>query len=188
MTKLNNKLLTIFLILGTIFFVAIIYTFVTKELLTKTTNHKVSFDGVTFVKNDYADLTTIENQENFEDEHSKNFQTDKKTQSCHIDLINLSDNLSYAKTNDFSIKAIRKTPEKIPAENFNETSLPSSSLKENYKLKINCDNQVIEEFSLGKIDEILNLNEKNNTDTEKKDIKLISKDKKLIIFVDFTID
>ena len=197
MTKLNNKLLTIFLILGTIFFVSIIYIFVTKEILTKTINHKVSFDGVTFVKNDYADLTTIENQENFEDEHSKNYQSDNKAQSCYIDLINLSDNLSYAKTNDFSIKAIRKTPEKIYAENLNGanyvvgsegTTLPSLSLKDNYKLKISCDNQIVDEISFGNIDEILNLKEKKNTDTEKKDIKIISKDKKIIMFVNFTID
>ncbi|WP_337085134.1 hypothetical protein [Elizabethkingia anophelis] len=197
MTKLNNKLLTIFLILGTIFFIAIIYTFVTKEIFTKSINHKVSFDGVTFVKNGYADFTKIENRENSEDEHSKNFHPGDKTQSCYIDLINLSDNLSYAKTNDFSIKAIRKTPEKIYAENLNGanyvvgsegTTLPSSSLKDSYKLKISCDSQIIDEISFGKMDEILNLQEKKNTDTEKKDIKIISKDKKIIMFLNFTID
>ena len=188
MTKLNHKLLTIFLILGTLSFIAIIYTFVMKELLTKTINHKVSFDGVTFVKNGYANLNTIENQENFEDEHSKRFQTDDKTQSCYIELINSSDNLAYAKTNEFSIKAIRKTPKKISVENLNETTLPSSSLKESYQLKISCDNQIIEEFTLGKIDEILNLKEKKTSDTEKRDIRIISKDNKIIMFVNFTID
>ncbi|MDY3549001.1 hypothetical protein PG291_10360 [Riemerella anatipestifer] len=188
MTKLNNKLLTLFLIMGTIFFIAIIYTFVTKELLPKAINHKVSFDGITFVKNDYADLTIVEQEENYEDEHSENFQENRNTQSCHISIVNLTDNLPYAKTDDFSLKAIRKTPEKISAQNLNEITLPSSSLKENYKLKIICENQTIEEFHLGKIDEILNLKDKRNADTEKKDIKLISKDKKLIMFVNFTID
>lgn len=188
MSELNNKLLSVFLILGTVFFVAIIYTFVTKELFPKSINHKVSFDGVTFIKNDYADLTANENQENLEDEHSKRFQANDKIQSCYIDLVNSSDNLSYARTNDFSLKAITKTPEKISSENLNETTLSSSSLKENYKLRISCDNKIIEEFPLGKLEEVLTLGEKKTTDTEKKDIKIISKDKKIIMFVNFTID
>lgn len=170
------------------FFVAIIYTFVTKELLPKNINHKVSFDGVTFIKNGYADLTAIENRQNFEDEHAKNFQANDKTQSCQIDLINLSDGLSYATTNNFSIKAIIKTPERIASENSDETTLPSSSLKDTYKLRISCENKVIEEFPLGKLEEILNLKEKKTTDAEKRDMKVVSKDKRIVMFVNFTVD
>ena len=124
--------------------------FVTNEIFGKKNEHKVSFTGVTFLKNDYADFNLKINEES-EDEHSKNFQEQTKAQSCLVEIINTTDNLSYAKTNYFSIKALRKTPETVSNAEFNDQSLPSSVLHEDYKLRISCDNQIIEEFPLGKL-------------------------------------
>lgn len=163
--------------------------FVTNEILYKKDEHKVSFKSVTFVKNDYADFALNFNEES-EDEHSKNFQEHTKVESCLVEIINTTDNLSYAKTNYFSIKALRKTPETVSNAEFNDQSLPSSALDDNFKIRIriSCDNQVIEEFLIGKIDEILKLKDKKNTNTENRDIKLTSKDKKIVMFANFIID
>jgi methyltransferase-like protein len=160
--------------------------FISKELMVKPAKHSVKFNGVTVIKNDYEDLTAAQRKA-YEDEHANPYTQNHEVQTCTIDLANASDNLSYAKTNSFSIKTI-KTPDKIFSENANDLSIPEVAFKENFKLKISCDNQVIEEFSLGKLGEVLNLSEKKDTSTEQRDIKLESKDKKLVLFVNFTVE
>lgn len=154
--------------------------------MAKPAKHSVKFNGVTVIKNDFAELTAVQRKA-YEDEHADPYTQNHEVQTCIIDLVNASDNLSYAKTNSFSIKTI-KTPDKIFSENANDLSIPEVAIKENFKLNISCDNQVIEGFSLGKLDEVLNLNDKKNTSTEQKDIKLTSKSKKLVLFVNFTVE
>ena len=107
MTKLNNKLLSVFLILGSIFFIVLIFMFISKELMVKPAKHSVKFNGVTVIKNDYEDLTAAQRKA-YEDEHANPYTQNHEVQTCTIDLANASDNLSYAKTNSFSIKTINR--------------------------------------------------------------------------------
>jgi hypothetical protein len=185
MTKLNNRLLAIFLVLGILFFTVIIYMFLVKEILPGSlTNmkHTVNLTSVKLIKNGYIDTVEIRKLQNTNEETRYNSATNE---NCTISLLNLADSISYVESLSFNLKT--SLPPKA-IDFYNNSAIPQPVLKDKYKLVFNCSKTAVVEFPLGNLNTILDLENKEDNLTEKKEYKLTSPDKKLIVFATFTVD
>jgi len=184
MTKLNNRLFTIFLGLGILFFVVTIYMFITNEILPKTsslTKHTLTINNVKFVKNDYADTSLISRQRQTSERMV--YDENDKYPYC-IKIINQLDSSVYAKSRVFNLKTIE------PSETieFYNSSIPQTTLNENYKISISLNDKSITDFNIVNFDSSLDLKNKKDNSTEKRELKLFSSDKKIIMFISISID
>ena len=185
MTKLNNKLLSFFLGLGILFFVVVIYMFLVNEIIPKSsamTKHTVNLNSIKFIKNDYLDTSQLRKMEHINEEMRYNEATNE---NCTISLLNLTDSISYVQSMSFNIKTA------IPPKTidfYNNSAIPQPVLNDKFNLVFNCSKKAIVEFSLDNLTTFLDLKNKRDNSTEKKEIKLTSADKKLIVFATFTVD
>ena len=188
MTKLNSKLFTLFLGLGIVFFAVAIYLFFINEIIPKhsnTTKHTVNFNGLKIVKNDFYD-STYSRQRMLVAESMRHSEADEDF--CGIFLINLKDNVSYVASSSFSDIRQLYTPNTIDI-NSSQGLVPNSTFNDSYKILIKCGtSRVVADFEIGSIVDFLNIKNKTENSTEKKEIKLVTKDNKLIAFAMFTID
>lgn len=184
MTKINNKLFTIFLSFGIVFFVVTIYVLFISDLLPKTglmSKHTITFIGLKIVKNNYFDTSLIKDAA----VQQSGGIIESSNDPDFISLINLTDSVPYAISNSFYINFL-STPNTI--EVTRSSAIPNSTMADKYKIRIFCGKKTIEEFSIGDLNTFLDLKSKRDFSTEKKEIKLVSKDKKVIAFANFIID
>lgn len=188
MTKLNSKLFTLFLGLGVVFFSVAIYLFFINEIIPKnsnTTKHTVNFNGLKIVKNEFYD-STYTRQRMLYSEAVRHSEANEDF--CGIFLINLKDNVSYVASSSFSDIRQLTTPNSIDI-NSSQSLVPSSTLNDSYKIQVKCGtSRIVADFEIGSIVDFLELTNKKDNLTEKKEIKLVTKDKKLIAFAMFSID
>jgi hypothetical protein len=188
MTKLNSKLFTLFLGLGVVFFAVAIYLFFINEIIPKHSNatkHTINFNGLKIVKNDFYD-STYSRQQMLVEESMRHSETDEYF--CGLFLINLKDNVSYVVSSSFSDIRQLHTPNTIDI-NSGQSLVPNSTLTDNYKILVKCGtSRIVADFQIGSIVDFLDLKNKKDNSTEKKEIKLVTKDNKLIAFAMFTID
>jgi hypothetical protein len=185
MTKLNNRLLSIFLTLGILFFIVVIYMFLVKEILPSSltkTKHTVNLNSVKFIKNDYLDTSQVRKMQYVNEEMRYN---EAANENCTISLLNLTDSISYVESMNFNLKT--SLPPKT-IDFYNNSAIPQPVLNDKYKLVFSCSKKAIAELSLDNLMTFLDLKNKSDNSTEKKEIKLTSVDKKLIVFLTLTVD
>lgn len=187
MTTLNKKLLTIYLALGTLFFIAVIYLFVKNEVLPKNNSdvsHKIRLTSVRVIKNNYFENQLTDNNNHTDEETMAHNPIQFKKQSYFL-LVNETDKATYAKSSSFYI-ALFEAPFSVDFQH--EAILPISTLNNKYRLDIQEDGKKIGSFNVPNLNTIFALNEKSDTVTAEKTIRLISSDNKVILFLIFTID
>lgn len=188
MTTLTRKLLTIYLVLGVIFFALVIYLFVKNEILPKMNsdvNHKIRITSARVIKNNFFDQKLVEpNYVNSEAEAMAYNAVLEKWKSYFL-LVNENDNLAYAKSTSFKITYL-KSPFSIEFQD--DPIIPLTTLSDKYKLNIEEDGKLITSFEVPKLDSIFAIDKKYDTVTVEKTIKLISTDKRIILYLIFTID
>jgi hypothetical protein len=184
MTKLNNRLFSFFSILGILFFISVIYIISISELspLFSTVNrHTINFNGLKIVRNKFLDTSYMYTNTIDKSTYTANASND----FCYVALINLKDNVPYVRSRNFNLSTLF-TPNTI--EINNSTTIPNSALKDKYQILISCNDSIMETFQIDDLVVLLDLKHKKNRSTEKKEIKLISTDNKIIAFANFTID
>lgn len=97
----------------------------------------------------------------------------------------MQDQLVYAKTNYFDINEI-EAPETIQFSDI--AIIPSSVLKQDFKLQLMDKNKSIVEFNTFNLYNSLNLEDKNDNLSDQKEIKLESIDKKIILYLVFDLN
>jgi hypothetical protein len=185
MTKLNNKLLAIFLTLGIVFFIVVVYMFIVNEIipkLSKSTKHTVNLKSIKFIKNDYVD-TSLVNKIHRVSESMRHQET--TSEDCSAELTNLTDSITYVESNNFNLKTIL-APTTI--DFYDNSGIPQPVLNDKFKLCFKCDNKIFVELPIGDISKLLKLKDKTDFSTEYEEIKLTTNDKKIILFVKFSID
>ena len=180
MSKINNRLLTIFLSLGIVFFIVVVYMFLGNEIFPKPVKHTIIFTGLKIVKNEYLDTSFMHKSvaESMNDD-------EPLREICKVSLLNLSDSVAYINSTNFDITRLF-APNSIEAP-LNST-IPSTTFGDKYKIVIIKGLHTLTEFQIGDLNTFLDISSKKYQSTEKKDIKLISNDKKIIAFASFTID
>lgn len=188
MTHLNKKLLTIYLALGTLFFIAVIYLFVKNEVLPKNNSdvsHKIRLTSVRVIKNNYFENQLTENNNSNTDEETMAHNSIQSKKQSYFLLVNETDNATYAKSSSFYV-SLFETP--FSVEFQHEAILPLSTLNNKYRLELQEDGKRISSFNVPNLNTVFALSEKSDTVTAEKTIQLISLDKKIILFLIFTID
>lgn len=183
MNKLNTKLLSIFLVVGIIFFLVIIFMFITKEIVPSnpTKANRIKITEARIIKNDYVNHNLLDSIKHAGEamEHSI-YRSYVNQQGCNILIINTNDSNIYAKSNDFKLELI-DPPQTVE---FNSNSIiPHYALKDDFKLVIEFKDKKRIEFPIGTFHESLNLKSKNNYFTEPREFKLVSTDNKIVLFL-----
>lgn len=186
MNKLNNQLLSFFLSFGIIFFLVILYMFLSKEIFPtgQEKGHRLKIESVRFIKNDLFNHKLLDSL-NINSEVNNHFQNELYKSTCNIQIIDSNDNAIYAKSNDFKLEFI-DPPQSI---DFNSNSLiPQYVLKDAFKLVIEFKDKKRIEFPMNTFYETLGLRTKDNYSTDQREIKLISNDNKIELFLVLTIN
>ncbi len=183
MNKLNNKLLSIFLVFGIIFFLVFIFMYITKEILPSnpTKSYRIKITEARIIKNDYVNHNLLDSIKHAGEamEYSI-YRSYTNKQGCNMLIINTNDSNNYAKSNDFKLEFINP-PQTVE---FNPNSIiPQYALKDDFKLVIEFKDMKRIEFPIGSFYESLNLKSKNKYYTEPREIKLISSDNKIVLFL-----
>ena len=146
-TRLNNKLLTIFLSLGIVFFLAFIFLFVNNEILDKiNSNHSVNLKSIKIIKNDLAIRIPPDSLVN-EEEYIMNHTNDRSFK-YKFKLVNTKDSITYVESNFFNLLLLKPSSS---VNFYNENSfIPYSTLKNDFKLVLNHYNKGLYEFDLKK--------------------------------------
>src|SRR5687768_1857436 len=127
MQKLNNKLLTAFLVTGILFFGLMIYIFISEEILPNIYHdHTVNLNSIKVVRNDFFDTTFVAQAR----ARPETF-TLQPERNCTFSLVNTDDKNVYVESQHFFIKSL-KTPETF--DFYNQTLIPQKTVKVNYKL------------------------------------------------------
>jgi len=182
MSNLNKNLLTIFLIVGIVFFTSFSYMFFTKEIFPEAPKHTVKLDEVRVLKNLYF----INDNRNVlqQDETETNQNNTIYENENNFILFNVDDRLNYGVSNSFYIQN-----EKAPfSVNFNNATIPIDNKNQKYALKLCSNDSSIITFPAINIKEVLNVEKKKDNNAETREIKLESANKKLIVFLIFKID
>lgn len=183
MNKYTSKLLSLFLVLGIIFFGLTLYMFYKEEFSNDKIISTVSLEKVRILKNNLANSKLIDSLNNFR-ESEQYYGIREKNNNVFI-FTCMNDKLIYAKTNKFNIKTI-ETPESIT---FTDISIiPKSVLNNEFKLQLIESNKTIIDFKVVNLFESLNLKEKCNNLSEQKEIKLESIDKSIVVFLFFDLN
>ena len=188
MTNLNRKLLTIYLALGTMFFVAVIYLFVKNEILPKINSdlsHKVRLTSVRVIKNNFFNNRVVENNYRKTEKETMAYNSIQEKRQSYFLFVNETDNATYAKSTSFNI-VLFESP--FSVEFQDDALIPITTLNNKYRLDIQEDGKTITSFNVPKLNTIFAISEKSDTVTAEKTIQLISSDKRIILFLIFTID
>lgn len=184
MTKLNNRIFTIFLTLGILFFLVTIYMFITNEIIPKRRSlikHTLTINNVKFVKNDYGDTALIASQRQTSEDTR---YTEDNKYPYYIKIINQKDRAVYAKSRVFNLLTVE------PSETieFYNSSIPQPTLNESFKIEISLNDKTVTGFDTVNFYNSLDIKSKKDNATEKREIKLTSADNKIIMFISITID
>ena len=186
MTTLNKKLLSIFLSLGIIFFMVVVYMFMTTEILPRyrnSTNHTVTIKNMKIIKNDFVDTALI-NEIDYENRKMMNFES-SIGDDCSLSLVNLTDNMAYFESDRFNIKTIIP-PAKIE---FNDNpAIPQPVLNDKFKFVFKYNKKTVVELPLENLIKVLELKQKTDRLSVDKEIKLASSDNRLITFLMFSVE
>ena len=192
MNKLNTKLASFFLISGSLFFIFFIYMVLAKEVFKGPPTKLVSINSITIVKNQMTVDSQIIKYNLQLKNHISLEESEKdemyKTDYCIVQLINLKDNIVYAKSDEFNFElSILNTPFKIDFINENNAKLPNSFMDDDFKLVIVNNEKNIAEFNIGKLKNCIDLKNENFSLNSNSVIKLSSSNHKLDILAEFQI-
>ena len=189
MMNLNKKLLTLYLALGILFFVAVLYLFAKNEVFSEISSnlsHKVRLTSARIIKNNFFKLQVEENNyRNTEEDEAMAYNSVQKKWQSYFLFVNETDMATYAKSTPFNITFF-ESPFSVDFQN--DALLPVTALKDTYRLDLEDDGKKIAEFDVPNLNTLFEINKKSDTVTAEKTIKLISKDKRIILFLIFTID
>lgn len=155
MTNLNKKLLTIYLFLGTLFFIAVIYLFIKNEVLPKNNSdvsHKIRLRSVRVIKNDYFENQIAENNGIHTDEETRAHNSTQLKNHSYFLLVNETENATYAKSESF-YPTLFESPFSIDFQN--EALIPISTLNNSYRLDILENGNKITSFSVPNLNTFL---------------------------------
>ncbi len=158
--------------------------FFTNEILPKVSSsakHKLTLNNVKFVKNYYSDTSLINKQRQTNERMV--YDENDKYPYC-VKIINQVDSSVYAKTRFFNLKTIGEA-ETI---DFYNSAIPQTTINDNYEVEISLKEKIIVSFDNINFGSLLDIKSKKDNLTESRDFKLVSKDKRLIIFLSMTID
>lgn len=183
MNNANRILLSVFLLVGTIFFSVFLYYIFKEEGLSYKVNTKVSLANARILKNDYFNQQMADSLDLI-DESERSYARMANRQNAFT-FTCLQDKLVYAKTNYVDIDAI-EAPETIQ---FSDISIiPTTVLKNDFRLQLTDKNKSIVEFDAVNLYNSLNLEDKKDNLSEQKEIKLESTDKKIILYLVFDLN
>lgn len=189
MTNLTRKLLSIYLVLGIIVFIAVIYLFVNYEILPVNRleiSHKVRLSSVRVIKNDFFDQQLLDaagGNSSEEALYAMHYNREKE-QACFL-LVNETDHATYAKSAAFYLALLKPS---FTVRFLADAILPLSTLNDQYKVYLEAPKNYSASFEGINLKSLLELNKKRDTLTEERTIKLSSSDKKIIIYLVLTID
>lgn len=187
-TNLNRKLLFIYLTLGILFFILVIYLFVKNEILPEINperNHKVRLSGIRVIKNDFFNQNKFDPNQRYPNENLIADNPVREKWQSYFLLVNENDNSIYAKSTPFHA-TVSEPPFSVQVQD--DALIPLSTLSDKYRLDMQEDGKIIGSFKVSKLKDLFTLTEKPDTVTEEKTMKIISFDKKVILFLIFTID
>lgn len=188
MTNLTRKLLTIYLVLGIIFFAMVIYLFVKNEILPEMNSdvsHKIRLTTARVIKNNFFDQKLGEPNYTGSEADVMAYNSVREKWKSNFLLVNEIDNLTYAKSTSFQITYL-KAPFSIEFQD--DPVIPLTTLSDKYKLNIEEDGKLITSFKVPKLDSVFSIDKKYDTVTQERTVKLISTDKRIILYLIFTID
>ncbi|MFN8284350.1 MAG: hypothetical protein U0U67_14110 [Chitinophagales bacterium] len=183
MNNTNRILLSVFLLLGTIFFSVFLYYIFKEEGLSYKVTTNVSLANARILKNDYFNQQKADSLKLISE--SERYDVRIKRSTNAFTLLCMQDQLVYAKTNYFDINEI-EAPETIQFSDI--AIIPSSVLKQDFKLQLMDKNKSIVEFNTFNLYNSLNLEDKNDNLSDQKEIKLESIDKKIILYLVFDLN
>lgn len=129
MNNLTKILLVIFLSLGIVFFSMIIFYLIIEPPTSISSNSKeynVELEYVRVIENKFLDKTLIEN---FSEER---MYSSRVKYDMYFSILNIKNNLPFAKTSDFKIESI-KTPSNISF--YERQVIPIKNLKDDFVLQ-----------------------------------------------------
>jgi hypothetical protein len=177
MNRLNSRLLTIFLLLGIIFFGAVLF-FIVKEALGESNNkHSIQIEQITIVKNTLLDTARMSAERN------RYREPGEFPGTCTFEFTSLNDSMVYYRSAPVDL-AIAEAP--VAVNSYEKQVFLQSTIDHHYRVTTCKPDPII--FEPVNFSKALQLDEKSDNATEYRDVRLESIDKKLVIVINFRVD
>lgn len=177
MNRLNTRLLTVFLVLGIIFFGTVLFFIVKEEIADADIKHSIQIEQITIVKNGLLDTAKLRAERNRYQEPGE------YPGMCSFRFLSLNDSTVYYRSAPVSLLTA-EAPVSVNA--YDKQLFPQSTIDHNYRITA-CENSTIT-FETVNFSKALQLDEKADNATEYRDVRLESVDKKLVIVINFRVD